>query len=614
MSHQQWLVLLIVAVAATIEAIPEPTSTRIPLAHDPRYNKMLPEDHQFEFSDDIQGNHIDSIAKPVPEHKKKEIVDVSIESSPKPPKKNPLDTVDPGFNRPISKNIKHEDIKTPVEKPMTDKEVEEMYEDDSYDDYDGDEDDDQYVAESVEAPKNQKDLKPIKDKDQKGLAQEEIFDEEEYEDEDEEGDDNFGDEDVHTTCPVFCTCEKNMHSYYVATCSRLDAEKQKFSHYITDLNVLDVSPMYPIYLKEEFFKTIGLEHVVSIKIANCTIEFISPYAFKGLSELYSVNLTNNNIDVIHQDTFANNTKLRLLNLSGNDLSAMQAKNSPYTKYMMKLPMVEELDLSRCGLNDLLPTAFHEMNSITYINLADNGIETLPSNIFDKVDTIEELDLSNNQISTLPKRIFNKTALSILHLKHNQISARLDFITTSLQKLDLSFNRIRQIHSGMFKSLEGACNLILRGNGIQKIHADAFRPLKNLRHIDLSKNKLESLPADLFHENHDLDIIKLSDNPELKSLPLGGFTTDMRNGFPVFHFDISHCGIDYLSEKTFQTMPKLTKLNLSWNNLNRIGHGLFTYSTNLMELDLSNNLVEDLDEKLFENNRNLHKVSSDAGIL
>lgn len=122
----------------------------------------------------------------------------------------------------------------------------------------------------------------------------------------------------------------------VATCSRLDAEIQKFDSLITDLQVVDIEPMYPIILGDEFFKKIGLSAVESIKITNCTIEHISETAFRGLDNLFSVNLTSTSIESIHPDTFSTNLKLRLLSLAGNDLSNMQKIGSPYDEYMLKV--------------------------------------------------------------------------------------------------------------------------------------------------------------------------------------------------------------------------------------------------------------------------------------
>lgn len=355
-----------------------------------------------------------------------------------------------------------------------------------------------------------------------------------------------------------------------------------------------------------FFKLVGLEHVSSIKIVNSFIENIHPHAFEGLMDLYSVNLTNSGITVLHPDTFAENRKLRLLSLDANDLSQMQQNIAPFNSYMLKAPSVEELSLSRCNLKKLLPTAFNRLESIIFINLANNDLQSLPPNLFDKVTNIEELDLSSNKISTLPKNIFNRTSLAILSLKYNQIESKLDFATSEIQKLDLSFNNISTIGVNMFIKLTGLTTLILKGNGIKKIHQTAFYPLKSLRQIDLSFNDLEQVSATLFLVNKELDVIRLNDNYRLKSLPLEGFACE--NGkFNVYLFDLQNCDISELGDDTFKNMPRMTTLNLAWNNIETLTKEFFKSMTKLIELNLSNNVISDLDNLTFLYNRNLKKV-------
>lgn len=388
----------------------------------------------------------------------------------------------------------------------------------------------------------------------------------------------------------------------------MDAGIQRFSPSITDLEVLNISPKYPIVLGAGFFKDIGLEHVSSIKIINSTIQSIHQSAFDGLTELYSVNLTRNGLDMLHPDTFASNSKLRLLTLSGNDLHAMQRAVIPFTDYMLKSATVEELDISNCGLKQLLPTAFNKLDNIVFINLARNGLKTMPQGLFDDVETIEELDLSYNNIVSLPDNIFNRTALGILNLSHNRIKSKVDFGTADLGALDLSFNKIEAISNTMFKRFDGLTNLDLRNNSIRKINQAAFAPLKKLRNIDLSANSLEQISSSVFLENRELDIIRLNDNTELKKLPFDGFESSA-GAFDVKIFDVSNCDLTDLGERTFSTMPKLTKLNLAWNNIEVLKKGVFIALTNLADLDLSNNVINEMDDLVFRNNKALKRVSA-----
>lgn len=409
------------------------------------------------------------------------------------------------------------------------------------------------------------------------------------------------------SCPRDCICSRRSNSYVVASCSRLDAGIQKFSADITDLEVMDVPQQFPIVLSAGFFKNIGLQHVSSIKIVNSFIENVHKQAFEGLEELYSVNLKNSGINFIHPDTFAENKKLRLLTLAGNVLSAMQQNASPFSEYMLNAPSVEELDLSSCNLNKLLPTAFNRLDNVVFINLATNELQELPPTLFKAIDTIEELDLSSNNITELPKNIFNGTSLAILNLKYNNIESKLDFGTDEIQKLDLSFNKIVSISNSMFEKMPGLTSLILKGNSIKKIQQTAFYGLKSLRQIDLSFNNLEQISSQIFLRNRELDVIRLNDNNGLTKLPLDGFESETGT-LNVFSFDASNCDISELGDNTFANMPKLNTLNLAWNNIEQLSKEFFRPMTKLVELNLNNNLLSDLDDLVFVNNRNLKKVS------
>ncbi|KAH8314498.1 hypothetical protein KR059_010529, partial [Drosophila kikkawai] len=431
-------------------------------------------------------------------------------------------------------------------------------------------------------------------------------DDDDDDDEDEATDDLADNEQVvfseDVPCPRFCQCSRNVNSYMVATCSRLDQGTQKFGSDITDVVVTNVGPKYPILLGPKFFFNLGLKNVASIKIANCTLEYLHAEAFHGLNELYAVNLTDVGLAIINPDTFAQNKKLRMLTISGNDLSVMSS-----VQYLLKSSSIEELDFSRNNLVELAPKAFSQLTNIVYINLSQNSLKKLPENVFETASSLEEVDLSYNSLTELPREIFNGTTLSILHLKYNTFNGDLHFGTKDLQQLDLSFNAIDQVHHSMFDRMPGLTNLNLKGNGIKKIQPDSFLLLKNLRHIDLSINELDQISGMLFFKNSELDVIRLNDNPRLSQLPTDGFVS-YSGEFTVYYLDISNCAIGPMGHKTFSTMPHLTTLKLAWNNINHLPKEIFSGLHKLIDLDLSNNLIPRMDDLLLMDNGELTKLN------
>lgn len=638
MSRQLWLVVLVVAIFATTL---EGTTTDTPSPS----NSLSDGENHIEISSEIP-----KAPKKLSTIKIKKPVNATTTNRPKLEKDGLIKNIplasDPRYNKMLPESVEH---LNDVLSNATEKEDDDYYYD--YEDYNYDDENNKTSTASIateeeiakkpsttttttstaapvviiESEKIAK-LKPIKgettmklnsdgdndEEDQNDIADEDLTDDDdkEYDDEDDEDDedDNISDEDElnfnneNVPCPRDCVCARNINSYVFATCSRLDLDKQKFGPGITDLVVADVGPKYPILLGPDFFVKIGLKYVSTIKISNCTIEYMHENAFHGLNDLYAVNLTNVGLTIINPNTFVENKKLRIMTISGNDLSVMSNVH-----YLLKSDSIEDLDISRNNLMELKPLAFSQLSKIVYINLAQNGLRELPDRLFDPVETIEELDLSYNNLRVLPHGLFNRTTLGILHLKYNEISGDLNFGATDLQQLDLSYCSIKQIHHGMFDKMPKLTGLILKGNGITKIQPDSFLQLKNLRHIDLSINELDQVSSLLFYKNVELENIRLNDNPRLSQLPTDGFQS-YNKFFNIRMLDVSNCAIGALGHKTFATMPDLVILKLAWNNINNLGRDAFASLTKLVQLDLSNNLIDKLDDLVFRNNNDMSTLN------
>ena len=159
------------------------------------------------------------------------------------------------------------------------------------------------------------------------------------------------------------------------------------------------------------------------------------------------------------------------------------------------------------------------------------------------------------------------------------------LSSEIQNLDLTGNRIEQLHENVFSNLNlvNLQRLSLRECGIASINVEAFNGLKIVIEIDLSENNIKHLHAGTFSETQRLRVLLLNQN-RIEALENGLF-----NNLTHLHkVVLSNNRIDRIGERTFQNLPGLQTLTLDGNNLSSVKQITFEMLPKLGSLELYNN--------------------------
>ncbi|KAJ8938960.1 hypothetical protein NQ318_019416 [Aromia moschata] len=130
---------------------------------------------------------------------------------------------------------------------------------------------------------------------------------------------------------------------------------------------------------------------------------------------------------------------------------------------------------------------------------------------------EILDLAYNQISELGSNIFLEIGLGnlkLLNLSHNKVSQiHLNGFQglTNLKTLDLSFNMMRYFTEHWFVSLNSLRELYLRGNNLKSINEEPSLNLPHLRVLDISQCAITSLRPGVLDNVPELQVLDASEN-------------------------------------------------------------------------------------------------------
>lgn len=226
--------------------------------------------------------------------------------------------------------------------------------------------------------------------------------------------------------------------------------------------------------------------------------------------------------------------------------------------------ITDLNLSRKGLSGTL-SGIENLNELKVLDLSYNQLDSIETELNFISHSIQRLDLSHNQISYTRPLYLGFTDLDTLNLSNNRFASEIQFLNyspdyVSLNNTHLQSVRFHYLLNQVPLSDFATEHLDIGSNGLSKEQIEGLSLLDSLRYFDASHNQFEGGMLDMTLLN-----AKLS------------------------HLDLSH---NYISANVILSsqLSALKYLDLSHNRLNMLDESAsLTSFLDLQYLDLGNNL-------------------------
>ncbi len=409
------------------------------------------------------------------------------------------------------------------------------------------------------------------------------------------------------------------------------------------------------------FLGFGIESIDSFSFVNCVLPQSLPLSviLHRTSSIKAINFTSKN----NSESTASNQNYKAFNeapeISKVRSLAITSKESVSVEQLnillMSLESLEQLKLSQFKLNDIVnltATALFDKseelinvnNETKHFNTSEKTRLVLDENILNfgqSFPNLKVLRLQSFINELVPGLLFDMlnglTKLEYLELDSNNLASlpekSFSYAGNSLKKLYLYKNSLNNLDLNAFANLTRLEILDLSHNELTELSPNILKELKNLRYFCIKNNLLAKLPENLFESNTELSSIDLSSNRKLVDFPV-----DLLNGLQrLANFSAAYCRLTHLSESPqtffrsapnlesieiqgnlirnltinglFSGNPKLTKLDLSFNNISKMSRDIFsTNSSHIIELNFYHNEINSLPENLFAPLRNLRKLN------
>eukprot|EP00062_Callorhinchus_milii_P023186 gi/632981755/ref/XP_007907764.1/ PREDICTED: chondroadherin-like protein [Callorhinchus milii] len=205
-----------------------------------------------------------------------------------------------------------------------------------------------------------------------------------------------------------------------------------------------------------------------------------------------------------------------------------------------IPYLTHLNLQKCKLQRLAEGAFRGLGRLIYLNVGFNDIEFIYQETFDGLSSLQQLIIDNNKIEEISPGSF--TQLGFLNF------------------LNLGENMLVYLPNMLFQGLLQIRYIRLSKNMVNNIADEAFAGLWTLKRLSLDSNELQYFPSEALSRMTEVTRLDLGGNPMTY---LGEEAVRMRS---LKHLSMENMSLQDMSLLAFQWCPKLTVLDLQYNQL------------------------------------------------
>uniref|UniRef100_A0ABM5FLT2 TIR domain-containing protein n=1 Tax=Pogona vitticeps TaxID=103695 RepID=A0ABM5FLT2_9SAUR len=228
--------------------------------------------------------------------------------------------------------------------------------------------------------------------------------------------------------------------------------------------------------------------------------------------------------------------------------------------------VETLNLLGNMFTSVNARAFENCTHLRHLNMAFNKLEVLPASLFKPLKYLQLLSLANNKFTVVPNATSAVTSLESLDVSFNRINRIFPYDFAHLKKaksINITGNYISHVYSDFFTDLCGLQELDLGENALTDIEEPFSVSLKTLRTLILRQNKMDSIKKGIFKNLTALQLLNLADN-QIVTIEPGAF--EGLSNLQTLILGSNRITQDTLQEGTFQGVSNLVDLEIFSNDI------------------------------------------------